>query len=393
MGRFTFPIPVVLPALTLLVLTAGGLLPTATAQTPSFNPDAPLSSLRAAHLDTDQQRLQLATQLLDARAHTEISHAEYRDGVRFFRANHPTFYGNFFGDPFYATYDARYAKLVRARQRAETDVNPANSFWSPTSFYCAPVSYDPAFGGTCTGIAFAQSNFFWVPSFLLPRFTPSFVESAFPLWFSTAHGYNRALGDYRPQSANHVSRLPIGRSHSAPDAPHVDDLPTQLASINLTARPNAETPLEDHRPAETIQPPTHAPRQVQLPDDLHTTIQETAASLRQTELEIRLRREIREEYGGRQALSPRERIRLTRRLSRTVYSENEQLTDRRLGDHDSNVQVDRSAVRSRPISPPDVQGRRANTETSYRTVSRSPKDSPVTPDHSEDRTEKVGDEK
>ena len=48
------------------------------------------------------------------------------------------------GDPFYATYDVDYQRLVRERQLAAPDINPLNSFWSSTWFFCNPLSYDPA---------------------------------------------------------------------------------------------------------------------------------------------------------------------------------------------------------------------------------------------------------
>ena len=41
-------------------------------------------------------------------------------------------------------------------------------------------------------------------------------------------------------------------------------------------------------------------------------------------MRLHLERHIRKEYGGREDLSPRERAKLTRRLSRTVYSSGRQ---------------------------------------------------------------------
>ena len=41
-------------------------------------------------------------------------------------------------------------------------------------------------------------------------------------------------------------------------------------------------------------------------------------------MRLHLERHIRKEYGGREDLSPRERAKLTRRLSRTVYSSGQQ---------------------------------------------------------------------
>ena len=108
-------------SLALLLAIVGPLGKTASAQEaePSdFDVNAPVASLRTADLSTDQQRVRLATKLLKARADTEISHDAYRKGVLYFQNHHPGFYGNFFGDPFYATYDVDYQRLVRERQLA-----------------------------------------------------------------------------------------------------------------------------------------------------------------------------------------------------------------------------------------------------------------------------------
>jgi hypothetical protein len=92
----------------------------------------------------DQQRVRLATKLLKARADTEISHDAYRKDILYFQNHYPGFYGNFFGDPLYATYDVDYQRLVRERQLAAPEINPLSSFWSSTRFFCNPLSYDPA---------------------------------------------------------------------------------------------------------------------------------------------------------------------------------------------------------------------------------------------------------
>lgn len=150
----------------LLLMVLGGEGQTAAAQQPAFDSDQPIQSLEqaAVNVDSDSKLVTLATALQKARADTEISHQEYRDGVRVFRQHHPGFYGNFFGDPFYATYDARYVRLTWERQLAEPDINPQNSFRSNSWFFCAPSSYDPAFNGRCLGFAFSASDFFFLPS-------------------------------------------------------------------------------------------------------------------------------------------------------------------------------------------------------------------------------------
>lgn len=137
----------------------------ATAQQSTFNPDQPVQSLEQAvvNAESDSKLVALATALQKARADTKISHQEYRDGVQVFRQHHPGFYGNFFGDPFYATYDARYMRLALERQLAEPDINPQNSFKTNDWFFCAPFTYDPAFGGRCRGFTFAVADFFILP--------------------------------------------------------------------------------------------------------------------------------------------------------------------------------------------------------------------------------------
>lgn len=283
--------------------------------------DAPLASLRTAELDTDQQRIQLATQLLEARADTKISHSTYKEGVHFFRKYSPQFYGNFFGDPFYATYDIRFSRLVRARQLAEIDVNPENSFWSPTSFFCHPFSYDPAFGGKCTGVRFAASDFFFVPMFLQPRFA---VASSFPPLSPYRHDVTQAHRS--PPVAEPVEETPPSAdpADSLHKVPRVKASARTIASDDQSNRSSNEEESSDRSeirsPVEGIEVPAHLPRQARIPDNIHTSMQETAASLRRTEVRLRLQRLIRQEYGGHENLSPRERAELTNRLSRTVYS-------------------------------------------------------------------------
>ena len=94
---------------------------------------------------------------MEARADTKISFHEYKEGVRYFREQHPGFYGNFFGDPFYATYDVRYHKLAREQAYVSRDLRIA------MSYTCQPLTYDPAFDGRCRGWRFAATDFFFFP--------------------------------------------------------------------------------------------------------------------------------------------------------------------------------------------------------------------------------------
>jgi hypothetical protein len=150
----------------LLLLATGGTAHIAAAQAPSLDADRPIQSLEQAvrTADSDPQLVSLATALQKARADTEISSQEYQRGVHLFRQHHPGFYGNFFGDPFYATYDARYMRLARKRQSVEPDINPENSFRNNQWFFCSPFAYDPAFDGQCRGTEFLVSDFFFLPA-------------------------------------------------------------------------------------------------------------------------------------------------------------------------------------------------------------------------------------
>ena len=126
-----------------------------------IDPDAPLRSLRRATPDSQDDLVSLAKRLQEARADTEISYGEYREGVHFFRTNYPSFYGNYFGDPFYATYDVQYHATARDAWRVGLDVDPHRGFRDMTAFLCAPHGYDPAFG--CRSWVYRPSEFFFLP--------------------------------------------------------------------------------------------------------------------------------------------------------------------------------------------------------------------------------------
>ncbi|MCS4193819.1 hypothetical protein GGP50_002042 [Salinibacter ruber] len=165
------------------------------------------------HLDaSDRALVRQATRLLKERADTEISQSAYRDRLNNFRTEHPDFYGNFFGDPFYATYDLRYTRLAELRQRINTFINPQNSIRNTASFYCNPLTYDPAFNGRCRGFTFAASDFFLLPS------GPGFGQQDLP----SAQGHDRILTTRRdiglyPRSVDPGPRQPD--TSRTPDTP------------------------------------------------------------------------------------------------------------------------------------------------------------------------------
>jgi hypothetical protein len=129
-----------------------------------FDPASPVASLRRATPGTTADLVSLAKALQRARDDAAISFGEYQEGVRFFRTNHPDFYGNYFGDPLYATYDAQYERTAQAALAASRALHPEMSFWRIDGFFCPPYSYDPAFG--CQGWAYAPSDFFFLPASL-----------------------------------------------------------------------------------------------------------------------------------------------------------------------------------------------------------------------------------
>jgi hypothetical protein len=278
-------------SLALLLLTAAPLGQTASAQeaeTSTFDVDKPMTSLRGADLSTEQQRVQVATQLLKARADTKISHSTYRNGVQYFKEHHPQFYGNFFGDPFYATYDAHYARLVRARQNAELQINPLNSYRDPTSFFCHPRSYDPAFEGTCSGITFAASDFFFLPS---------------PFSFQ----------EYGMHVVPRPSIALRGPIQDMPDGPVSDETDTPTTPDTTQMPVDDRVPSSPNKPVQKPTSPTTA-LVPQVPKAAYSSMQETASSLKRTETILRIRQEI-ERRSERRRLSFRERARVARRIA------------------------------------------------------------------------------
>lgn len=153
---------------------------------------------------SDQELVEGAMKLLKARADGKISMSTYADGVRCFKTHHPGFYGAFFGDPFYATYDARYFYLTRKRIVVNLDVNPQTSAWDYSWLFCHPYGYDPAFNGICRGFSFPRSDFWILPLFARPPvYGPPvrLVDSKRPVILEShiyESGEGDAFGDPRP---------------------------------------------------------------------------------------------------------------------------------------------------------------------------------------------------
>lgn len=243
-------------SLSLLVLLLGLCPQTSAAQTPTFDSESPLATLQETKLNTEQQRIDVATAWIRARAQTEMSHNTYREGVRYFREQAPGFYGNFFGDPFYATYDVQYLTLAWERQFAEPDIEPASSPRNSTWFFCGPLSYDPAFGGVCQGIQFAASDFFFLPS------GPAFTDRLSPKIASATN------------TADHLR--PTDRASSRALSGLERDRP----------RPVKEAQPEDNRPVTSAALPspttTDDPMTLKIPSEIKTLSDQDIASLTQS---------------------------------------------------------------------------------------------------------------
>jgi hypothetical protein len=229
------------------VLVAAVLLPTdGTAQDDAVAPEAPLRSLRQASPSSDADLVALATDLLRARAQFEIGFYEYKKGVRFFRTHHPAFYGPFFGDPNYAPSGARYARLARARQFARPAISALNSIWDDTWFFCSPLAYDPALGGSCEGLRFAAADFFFLPGG--PAFTggrTSYPDAqAFAFTYHDApdasrfalHGHAGA-DRWRTRTADRRTAAAVDRPEPGDLQPVAGTIPTTPDEIAVPSRP------------------------------------------------------------------------------------------------------------------------------------------------------------
>jgi len=294
----------------LLIATGLGTAQVTAAQQPVFDAEQPVESLRQAAppQPSDSALVALATALQKARADTEISYDEYKDGVRFFQEHHPGFYGNFFGDPFYATYDVRYQKLALKRQLAEPSINPTNSFRNSNWFFCSPLGYDPAFNGKCRGLEFTVSEFFYLPS------GPAFGAQN----LASRRDHPQVLAargdmDVRARTANPVPRVPDTSRTPGEDVP-TPDRPTPESSTSDAA----EVAVIDAPPSSAPETPTQTSSrlvsEIEVPDAMRTRMQETASSLERTETLLRIRQEIRRR-SERSQLSHRERARVAQRIA------------------------------------------------------------------------------
>lgn len=318
------------------------------------------------HLDaSDRALLRQATRLLKERADTEISQSAYRDRLNNFRTDHPGFYGNFFGDPFYATYDLRYTRLAELRQRINAFVNPQNSIRNTASFYCNPLTYDPAFNGRCRGFAFAASDFFLLPSGL------GFGQRDLP----SAQGHDRILTTrrdigLRPRSVDPGPRQPD--TSRTPDTPR--PTPGQSGAERASADAQVTKTLSSAPVARARSSDRSAP-QIDVPDDVHESMREVASSLEQKETILRIRREIdRRRERGR--LSFRERARVARRiaeangrdeLTRSISRIQDMRADQ--ANHRRPERRNRSGLERRTRRPTDNRARASRTSRAIRSRS------------------------
>jgi hypothetical protein len=321
---------------------------------------------------SDRALVREATRLLKERADAEISLSAYRDRLNNFRTEHPDFYGNFFGDPFYATYDLRYTRLAELRQRINIFINPQNSIRNTVSFYCNPLTYDPAFNGQCRGFTFAASDFFLLPS------GPGFGQQDLPSarghdWMLTAR---RDIGT-RPRSVDLASRVPDTSRISGGGAP-TPDRPTPDPSTSGAAK----TAALDASPPETpTQTPSRLVSEIEVPDAVHTRMQETASSLERTETLLRIRQEIRRR-SERGQLSYRERARVAQQiaedrgvdeLTRSISRVRRTLTDH--ADRGSAERLDRTEIERRTRRRTDNRSAEPNTSESVQRRTETPESS------------------
>ena len=308
-------------SLTLLLVIAAPLGQAASAQkaeTSAIDVDAPMMSLQEANPRTDAQLIDLATAWLEARAETRISHSIYQKGVKFFRVNHPQFYGNFFGHPYYASFDSEYVYMSRVRGLARTEADPRNEL--PGLFSCHPRWYDPAFGGRCE-YQFAAFQFLLLPDGSLPSIAsaPSLRnpkpvrlgENCHEEWCELL--YDDFLRyDLSKNYGKRTARSSDPPEETRSPRPGKGEIPT--ASIDNKERP---APSEIARPVKPAQAPT---RSIDLPDDVHASMRKTAFSLWQTEKVLRFRNQIEQKYSGSD-LSAQARDEMASHLARTLVLE------------------------------------------------------------------------
>lgn len=302
-------------ALALLLTTMGTSLQSATAQTPTFDVERPTSSLEWALLaaETNSQLVTLATALMEARADTKISQANYKKGIYFFRKLHPEFYGNFFGNPYYATYDSEYVYMSRVRSLATNEIDSQSGL--PGLFSCHPRWYDPAFGGQCE-YRFAAFEFLLSPDGSLPTIAsaPSIRDYKPIRLGANCHAewctllYDEFL---RHDLSEDYREHPVQSTPSI-EKPGRADIST--GSVDNVDKKEPPVPSEIETPGELIQIPD---RRIDLPDDVHTSMLKTATSLRRTERTLQLENLVDQKYDGSD-LSAQERARVVSQLSKVV---------------------------------------------------------------------------
>ncbi|MFB6230420.1 MAG: hypothetical protein ABEL04_04615 [Salinibacter sp.] len=288
-------------ALALLLTTMGASLQGATAQTPTFDVEQPTASLQRALLvaEEDSQLVDLATALMEARADTEISQSTYKEGVRYFRTFHPQFYGNFFGHPYYATYDSEYVYMSRLRSLAGTEIDPRSGVSG--LFSCHPRWYDPAFGGRCE-YQFAAFQFLFLPGGSVPLLAsaPSIRDSK-PIYLG-----DNCKAKLSPAAYDRRCNL----VYEWPDR----DNQGRVSRTSGTSTENSSGSSEITAPVEPIQTPD---QRIDLPDDLITSMRKTASSLRHAEEILRFRKLVKQKHAAPD-LSDRERARMASRLAEVL---------------------------------------------------------------------------
>ena len=247
------------------------------------------------YLDSsDRALVKRATRLLEERSNSEISQATYRDRLNNFRTDHPDFYGNFFGDPFYATYDLQYTRLAELRQRINTFVNPQNSVRSTASFYCSPFSYDPNFGGVCRGFQYAASDFFFLPSGSFSPSLPPNLSSRSDVTFAQVYGPSSrpSLMGYEAGNGHH---RPVAEANRPSTAPVLADNREERAHRDSKKKSNEGTP-----PLSPDSPSDDRAEKLRIPSEVQPLSGREIASLTES---------------LREGLSPQEQNALVRHLS------------------------------------------------------------------------------
>lgn len=345
-------LPVAGLLLGLLLLATGGAAHIAAAQAPSLDTDEPIQLFEQAirTADSDTQLVSLATALQKARADTEINSQEYQRGVHFFRQHHPGFYGNFFGDPFYATYDARYMRLARKRQSVEPDINPESSFRNNQWFFCSPFAYDPAFDGQCRGTEFLASDFFFLPA------GPAFMHQ------DPASRRERVS----PTLARRGTGFPI--RPVKPDPPNPDTSNTTIADVDTPDRPTPDRSAPDEVEAPpAVESGADLELASSVPDKIAPLEWEAQAVLERSEAISRIRTLIqRQKNGDRLSIEERREMMSTLRHmarqqnGRSTYAANARSNglQRRIelpGDRDQqNGSPDRSPRPSSDVTRPQI---------------------------------------